>query len=729
MPVANIGSSAYELDWDIAQTSQNVGANTSQVYGRLILRKKSGSGYWSYSTNSWSASIDGQNFSGNFTYDFRNYSELMLWQGTVTIGHNADGTKTVASSAYAAISAPSGNATVYRTLPLSTIPRASQPSISGSVVTGNTVTINTNRLSSAFMHLVRWSFGSMSGTVAGDVATSVNWTIPHNLLTQIPNAASGVGYIYLDTFNAGTLIGTKSVNFTLTAGADQIPTLTGATIAEAVTSPVDIASVIGGYVQSQSKLSYSITGAAGIQGSSIASYSFKVGSVTSTAVSGTTDFIKDSGTVVITVTVTDTRGKTSTPWTTNISVLPWVPPQITTISAERALSNGVVDPAGTYLKVTLIGSVSSLLVGSEKNTLTYKTDTSIAGANTWTNKRNTAAGSVTTINTTYVISSYVETNTFDVKTQLIDRFSTTTVIRNVTVAGIALDLGLTNVGVGKFWQRGTLDVGGVGYSSGGFYSDSSITVTNWNDATLIGAYNSAAGATNAPFTGYAFMGRNYAYGSWLMQEVIPVTAIRSPLRISRMYNGTTWTNWLRSDGLMILGTSVNSTLDPLSGRWNLTSGSKLWNFNNVFTSDYRRYRVDYSYHTGDDNGLIMRARKAGSDISSSDYYSHVIYSNNTTPSATGNPAIGYLPIAGNVTFGHFGYIHVSEVMYTAGAQNRKRFDWHDSHGAGFGNTLGSGWLNNNNTESIDGFTLALSNSGINGLHADSHSWISITGLE
>ena len=466
MPVANIGSSAYELDWDIAQQSQNVGANTSQVYGRLILRKKSGSGYWSNGTNSWNCSIDGQTFGGTFTYDFRNYSELMLWQGTVTISHNADGTKTIGSWGNATIGSPSGSASVIRdNYVLSTIPRSSQPTISGSVVTGNSVTINTNRASGSFTHTVRWGFGNMTGTVATGVTTSTSWSVPHNLLTQIPNASSGTGAIYLDTYNGGTFIGTKSVSFKLTPGSTQVPTLTGATLAEAVTSPVNIASVVGGYVQSQSKLNYTINGAAGIQGSTIASYKFQVGSVIATSSSGTTDFLQDSGTVNISVTVTDTRGQTSAPWTTTINVIPWTPPQITTINVERALASGVVDPAGTYLKVTLIGSISSLMVGTQKNALTYKTDTSLAGDNTWVNKRNTSAGSVTTINVSYVISSYIETSSFDVRTQLIDRFATTTVIKNVSVAGVALDIGLTNVGVGKFWQQGTLDVGGDIYSS------------------------------------------------------------------------------------------------------------------------------------------------------------------------------------------------------------------------------------------------------------------------
>lgn len=53
-----------------------------------------------------------------------------------------------------------------------------------------------------------------------------------------------------------------------------------------------------------------------------------------------------------------------------------------------------------------------------------------------------------------------------------DRFATNdasyqaVTVRSVSVARVALDLGLDNAGIGKFWEKGTLDVGGEIYSSG-----------------------------------------------------------------------------------------------------------------------------------------------------------------------------------------------------------------------------------------------------------------------
>lgn len=467
MPVANI-SAQYEVYWDIAQASQNIGANTSNVYGRLIVRKKSGSGYWSNNANGWDVNINGWTTSGTYTYDFRNYSELMLWQGNVDVGHNADGTKSIGSNGAASMSSPSGSARVYRDLGLSTIPRASEPTM-GNPTTGSAITINMNRKSGSFTHTVRWGFGTQSGTIATGVTDNVSWTPGHSMFNQdsVKNTAQGTGTVWVDTYNGGSLVGTKSVGFTLTLAASQIPTLTGATFSEAVTSPVNIASVIGAYVQNQSKLNYTVNGGAGILGSTIADYEFVVGDLTTTGKTGVTGFIPNSGTVAVKARVKDSRGRWSNYWTQNITVLAWQAPQITNLNIQRSLNNGTLDPAGTYLKVVYTATVSTLLVSSaQKNTLTYKTDTSLAGANSWTNKRNTAAGAVATVNASYVISPYVETSSFDVRVQVLDRFATSTVQRSIPVAAVALDLGLTTVGIGKFWERGTLDVGGDIYSDG-----------------------------------------------------------------------------------------------------------------------------------------------------------------------------------------------------------------------------------------------------------------------
>lgn len=551
----------YELDWDIAVASQDINSNTSSVYGRLILRKTGGYGYWSYGANSWAIDINGTQASGNFQYDFRNYAELWLWSGNVTVTHNSDGTKSINSAASVTIDSPSGTGYVSRPLTLPTIPRASTGSLSASPVTNTAVTININRASSNFKHDVKWAFGNISGNIGTNVDVSVNWTPSRSMLSQIPNSATGTGTITITTKNGtnGPVVGSKSIPFTLTADSGVKPTLASIAVSEAVTSPVNIASVIGAYVQNQSKLNYTFGTAAGVYSSTIKSYELTIGGtslVGLTSATGVSGVVSDSGSVTISAVVVDSRGRKSDAKTISITVLPWDPPKITKYKVERALNTGVVDPAGTYVKVTIAGSVSSLLVSStEKNTLTYKTDTSIADADSWTNKRNTAQGATITVNTTYLINPYVETSSFDIRTSIIDRFATTPAILNISVAAVGLDVGPDTVGVGKFWTQGTLDVGGDGYFDGGIrLTKGIIPVTlgasdDLNTAVYTGVYGvKSSSATNIPIAssaGFLTVTRN---GNGIHQkfERISQSSGRQDLREwdrTSPDGGTTWTAW------------------------------------------------------------------------------------------------------------------------------------------------------------------------------------------
>ena len=93
-----------------------------------------------------------------------------------------------------------------------------------SVELGQPVAITTAATNSAYRHRLRYSFGSAYGTIAENVEGSSSWTPPVSLASQIPNATSGIGTIYCDTYSGSTLLGTKSVGVTLTVPASVKPT-------------------------------------------------------------------------------------------------------------------------------------------------------------------------------------------------------------------------------------------------------------------------------------------------------------------------------------------------------------------------------------------------------------------------------------------------------------------------------------------------------------------------
>ena len=227
---------------------------------------------------------------------------------------------------------------------------------STTVAAGSAATMNITAYNSAYSHRVTWKFGSYSNvqSVAAGVS-SVSYTIPLNWLNAIPSATSGTASATLETLDAsGNLLGTSTHNFTITAPASVVPSISGITV-----SPINSNAAINGwgiYVYGKSRAKMTIDGASGAYGSSIKSYSITtdpaVGSAASYAL--TTGILYRSGTITVTATVTDTRGRTASK-STSFSVYSYGAPYFSTIEAYRCSSSGAQDDTGgTYarLKVT-----------------------------------------------------------------------------------------------------------------------------------------------------------------------------------------------------------------------------------------------------------------------------------------------------------------------------------------------------------------------------------------
>ncbi|MBO6270911.1 MAG: hypothetical protein J6N19_17415, partial [Clostridium sp.] len=113
------------------------------------------------------------------------------------IAGNADGTKSVSIGAVFTCYTADGrggsgwSVNASQTVTLRTIPRTSSISMPATTM-GNAGTISISRASSSFTHTLTYSFGNASGTIATKTsATSVSWTPPTSLATQIPNSTSG----------------------------------------------------------------------------------------------------------------------------------------------------------------------------------------------------------------------------------------------------------------------------------------------------------------------------------------------------------------------------------------------------------------------------------------------------------------------------------------------------------------------------------------------------------
>lgn len=294
---------------------------------------------------------------------------------------------------------------------------ASKPSLSKtSFDMGTVVTIYTNRQSSIATHTLRYSFFSSNGTIATGVTTSCTWTPPVSLAAQIPNATSGWGTILCDTYVNGNLVSTNTCAFQLTVPASVVPSISNVAFSEATSG---VADRFGGYVRTRSKLSVSIT-ATGAQGSSISAYRTSIDGVTYSGASFTTNTLNTAGNLALTVTVTDSRGRTASTART-VTVLDYLPPSLSQFTAERCNADGTAAQTdGTKVRISAKASGSS--VGG-KNTLACTVYYRLSSAESWVSAATLTPSNYAISETNRLLSpTFDALSSYDIKIRVQDVF-------------------------------------------------------------------------------------------------------------------------------------------------------------------------------------------------------------------------------------------------------------------------------------------------------------------
>lgn len=356
----------YGLKITMGESGVNHENNTSVVTVNVYASNTAGYTYWNGYGATVSISCDGQ--VQNFTIASVNcgVGDTYLGARAFIITHDNDGTKSVGASA-TFFTGVVGNLSASGSLRLTNIPRATTPTLNYADADkrlGTVLTINTPRASSSFTHTVKYSLGASSGTIKTGVTTSVAWTLPLALANQFTDNETGVGSITVDTYNGSTLIGTKSINFTVKVADDMVPTFTSLT---ATRVDNGVPSSFGVYVESLSKVTLTITGAVGSYGSTIKSYSISGGGLSTTKSTDTLGPINRNGEVTFTATVTDSRGRQASK-SVKITLYAYSLPSVTVI-AKRSNSVGTPNTGGTYVAITPTYVVSSV---NGKNTITSK---------------------------------------------------------------------------------------------------------------------------------------------------------------------------------------------------------------------------------------------------------------------------------------------------------------------------------------------------------------------
>ena len=365
---------------------------------------------------------------------------------TITVNHNPDGTGSVKVDTWMNTEISAGVIEQTKTLTLDTIPRASVVSAPKTGILGSALKVEIDRKSASFTDKLYYKVGSKSEEqiTAYDGKLTYNWTPPVSLATNAPNSTKLTVTLITKTYNGNTYVGRSECVVELS-----IPTSVAPTLSVALSDPYGISATYGGYVQLRSKIKVELT-AAGSYGSTIKSYSIKVGNFYAATKSiGTTDYLPSSGDVNVVCSVTDSRGRTTTT-TQPVTVLPYSAPTILAISAARCNQDGSANRSGAYGKVTFSAAITAL---SNKNTAAYKVQYRAHGAETerWTDAGSVANGNYNPANVSVVFAADTDTR-YAVRVVATDKFeSVESTIRDLPAAFIMMDLAKSkkSVGVGR----------------------------------------------------------------------------------------------------------------------------------------------------------------------------------------------------------------------------------------------------------------------------------------
>ena len=484
-------------------------------------------------------------------------SSQLLFAHDYVVGHDNDGKKTVGIQVSVALNTGGyGSSMVAFNLPLPTIKRASTGKVTATEL-GKVATITIDRKNSGFKHTLRYNWDGKTGTIATNVDTSCNWTLPLDFANTVPNADYHWGTVYIDTYSGSTKIGTKEATFNANIPASVKPTLGSISLSDSNTTVSNLINTSNTFVQVLSNIKVAFNNASGAYSSTISNYRAEIvgKNLSTTSNGGSLGMMNFNGSVTVRATVTDSRGRTSDPIEIPVNVLPYFTPHMS-FTAQRSGS------ASTTLTVTRNARIAPLTVGGkqknkmiisfkykEHSATNYTTDTGSAGG-TWTtidNLTNSRANLAATFSTL---------KTYDIIGKIEDAFTSYEFLATVGTEKFPIAIRPDRVGFGKTPENAnavdsdwvfkyknkdiqhhqlTLNDGQATYLNGG---------TDLNAIVETGFYCGDA-LVNKP-TGSGTHGwtwikvSKHDKGSWVLQEAIDFNGVVSAYRVKK---GGSWGAW------------------------------------------------------------------------------------------------------------------------------------------------------------------------------------------
>lgn len=450
-----VGLNLY-CEWS---STTNVAENYSTVTMKTYLKHYSlyvGSRSDSY------VKCDGQNHvyvAPSISYSDNNETDTVLLSSkSFIVYHNSDGKKSTTleagwrySGSYA--NKPISWITCSDTISLDDIPRAA------------TINSATNFTSDQNPYLTFSNPGNFPLNVRlefGDTAIQRN-DIPNTgsyifslsdfekslLFSKCPNSETmGVRFVVATKIDSSSETHWTWLDRTMTVqpGNPTVNTFTATRVNNAVPQSWEI------FVQGKSQCKLQAT-ASGIYGSSIKSYQIKQGStILASSSSTTTPVLTSAGTIIYTVIVTDSRGRTASE-TVSITVSGYSAPCFSSVRSQRCLADGTVNDDGTYIRTLASFTYSGIGQNSVSFTVAFKKPED----ENWSAEVASSSGVANVIAGSASIDS-----SYQVMFKLVDEFTTIQYIDTLSTAYTTMDFrkGGKGIAIGKVSEYDNLfDVG------------------------------------------------------------------------------------------------------------------------------------------------------------------------------------------------------------------------------------------------------------------------------
>ncbi|MBR3592145.1 MAG: hypothetical protein IKL46_04770 [Clostridia bacterium] len=546
-------SNTFKTGWTLvvewAESNVDVANNQSDI--TITAKLKTASGYTinSSASKKISFTINGTTYSSTCTVGVGSGQTKTLWSKTVSnITHNSDGKKSIAvsckldiavtlSGQYISSVSASGTAT------LTNIARASSfGTVSGNTI-GGKMTVNITRQNSSFTHQLWYKVGNSAWYDLGTgIGTSKEFTIDMATCSQFPNATSGTLQLCLRTLSGTTRIGSDVYkNITVYVPDSVKPSCT-----LAVTDATGYADKYGAYIKGYSKFAVVVTPTTAY-GSAIASYSVKANGLTYSKANFTTGALNSTGTLKVSATVKDNRGRSGSAETSR-SVIDYSQPKVTELKVKRCNEDGTENILGEYAQVTFSAIVTALNnLNSAKYTLEYKKKSEA----TYTAITFDSYTGVYSVNEVSYIFEADSGSTYDVRIIVKDDLATTTKPTVLSTGAVLMHWRADGkgMGLGKVGEiENGLDVGYVIRANEGFINITLPENTDLNDVvqpnTYVSIDRNVLTYKNCPVTSGTFSLEVASAGDeGQIVQTITYTS-KAEFRIwKRFYHSGSWGDW------------------------------------------------------------------------------------------------------------------------------------------------------------------------------------------